>query len=158
MIGRFVLACLIALPLWSCADAERKRPDLIVITLDTTRADHLGAYGYERPVSPRLDAFAADAILYERAWSTASWTLPAHASLFTGQHPTSHGAHFDEARGTLTVQGELARQRDAVFRVNPLAESAHTLAELAQQAGYATGAFVGGPWLAPEFGVLQGKG
>jgi arylsulfatase A-like enzyme len=95
-------------------------------------------------------------VVYERAWSTAPWTLPAHASLFTGKHPTSHAAHFDERNGTLHVQGELARQRGVAFRVNPLHESETTLAELARDAGYATAAFVGGPWLAPEFGVVQG--
>jgi arylsulfatase A-like enzyme len=139
----------------ACSPNERP-PDIVFLSLDTTRADHLGVYGYSRPVSPSLDAFARDAVVFERAWTTAPWTLPAHASMFTGQHPTSHGAHFDLEHGSLSLGGGLAKQRGISFRANPLDASAITLAELAAERGYATGAFVGGPWLGPEFGVLQG--
>src|SRR5205814_10684071 len=68
-------------------------PDVILVTLDTTRADHLSTYGYARDTSPNLSAFAADALLFTEARSPAAWTLPAHASLFTGMYPTRHGAH-----------------------------------------------------------------
>ena len=60
------------------------RPPVVLVTLDTTRADRLGCYGYARATSPRLDELCADGTRYARAYSTSSWTLPAHASLFTG--------------------------------------------------------------------------
>ena len=129
----------------ACARSERPS-DVVVIVLDTTRADRLSVYGHDRPVSPNLDAFARDSVVYERAWSTASWTLPSHASLLTGQYPTAHGAHItpftdDDSNGK-----------------NPahLRESAVTLAELLAERGYRTAAFAGAGWLSPEFGLLQG--
>jgi arylsulfatase A-like enzyme len=67
-------------------------PNVLVIVWDTVRADHLSLYGYRRPTTPRLDAFARDAVVFERASSPGMWTLPAHASMFTGLPPESHGA------------------------------------------------------------------
>ncbi len=61
--------------------------NVVLIVADTVRADHLGAYGYGRPTSPRIDAFAGSATLYTRAFASAPWTLPTHASLFTGLDP-----------------------------------------------------------------------
>src|SRR5262245_1997474 len=69
----------------------KRSPTIVLITLDTTRPDHLGCYGYARPTSPCIDRFAAEAIIYENAISPATWTLPAHASLFTGKFVSSHG-------------------------------------------------------------------
>jgi len=66
------------------------RPDVLLIVLDTLRADRLSCYGYSRDTSPHLDAFAESAVLFERAISPAQWTIPAHASLFTGEYPTTH--------------------------------------------------------------------
>ena len=68
-------------------------PNVLFIMWDTVRADHLSLYGYERPTSPRLEAFAKQATVYERATSPGMWTLPAHASMFTGLPGTSHGAN-----------------------------------------------------------------
>lgn len=138
------------------------RPDVVLITLDTTRADRLGAYGYPKATTPAIDAFAADALVFDRAWSTSSWTLPAHASMFTGLHPTSHGAHFARGTGTAELSRALDPQPERLralierMRANALREAAVTLAELLRDAGYATAAFAGGPWLASEFGLLQG--
>ena len=66
------------------------KPDIIFIVLDTQRADRLGAYGHARAFTPNLDAFAEQAILFEQAISPAQWTVPSHASLFTGLYPTAH--------------------------------------------------------------------
>ena len=68
-------------------------PHVVLVVLDTLRADHLSCYGYERETSPNLDALCAQSTVYERAWSASSWTLPSHASLFTGLMPIRHGAH-----------------------------------------------------------------
>lgn len=66
-------------------------PDIIFIVLDTHRADRLGCYGYERPISPNIDRFAAQGVVFEQAIAPAQWTIPSHASMFTGLYPTAHG-------------------------------------------------------------------
>ena len=67
------------------------RPNVFLYVVDTLRADALGRFGYSRPTSPRIDAFARDAVTYERASSTASWTLPATVSMLSGVHAFTHG-------------------------------------------------------------------
>jgi arylsulfatase A-like enzyme len=67
------------------------RPNVFLYVVDTLRADALGTYGYSRPTSPRIDAFARDAVTYERASSTASWTLPATVSMLSGVYAFTHG-------------------------------------------------------------------
>ena len=129
---------------------------MILVTLDTTRRDHIGAYGYRRGITPRIDEFAVDAVVFENAWSTASWTLPAHASMLTAKYPTSHGAHYDTRRGDAKLAEVLGAERAGDVSVNRLPDDAITLPELLKTVGYATAAFAGGPWLAPPFGLLQG--
>ena len=68
-------------------------PNVMLITLDALRADHLGCYGYERDTSSRIDEFAGKSTLYTRSFAAAPWTVPTHASLFTGKYPFEHGAH-----------------------------------------------------------------
>jgi len=71
-------------------------PNVILISLDTLRADHLGSYGYHRPTSPNLDRFAAeDAILFEQVVNTGGGTLPVHTSMFTSLPPTVHDVWSD---------------------------------------------------------------
>ncbi|MFQ5691249.1 MAG: sulfatase-like hydrolase/transferase, partial [Gemmatimonadota bacterium] len=67
------------------ATAREGAPNILLIILDTVRASELGAYGYERPTTPRIDRLAASGALFEAAFSTTSWTLPSHASMFTGR-------------------------------------------------------------------------
>jgi arylsulfatase A-like enzyme len=128
----------------------------VVVTLDTTRADHLGAYGYARDISPGIDAFARDAVVYERAWASGAWTLPTHASILTGKHVSSHGARFDlngaDASLSEVFEGEFFGRHKA----SRLSKDEVTLAELLAERGYATAVFAAGPWLAPPFGLLQG--
>jgi arylsulfatase A-like enzyme len=135
---------LLLLPVIGCS--EERLPDVVLITLDTTRVDHLSCYGYVRATSPRLDRLATEAVRYTRAWSTSSWTLPAHASLFTGLYPAQHGAHYDPKgnRGFISL------------RVGSLRKEITTLPERLSEEGYQTGAFIGGPWLKEIFGVMQG--
>ncbi|MCP5042213.1 MAG: sulfatase-like hydrolase/transferase, partial [bacterium] len=92
-----------AVMLVGCSDSERASapetvieppapvPNLVVITLDTTRADALGAYGQGFPTSPAFDRMASEGVIFEHAFSTSPETLPSHASIFTGKHPFSHG-------------------------------------------------------------------
>jgi arylsulfatase A-like enzyme len=81
------------------------RPNIVLISLDTVRADHLHSYGYARPTTPNLDRLARQGVLFENAIAPSSWTLPSHASMFTGLLPHQHGADFDVplAAGILTI-------------------------------------------------------
>ena len=66
------------------------QPDIIFVVLDTQRADRLGVYGHHRNISPNIDHFAGEGVLFEQAISPAQWTIPSHASMFTGRYPTAH--------------------------------------------------------------------
>lgn len=122
------------------------RPDIILVSIDTLRADHLNAYGYaKRRVSPNLDALAADSVLFESHLASAPWTLPSHASLLTSLAPSTHGV-------TPSLDEFLA----PAGAPPALSESWETLAESLRTAGWATGAFTGGGPLSPGFGLGQG--
>jgi arylsulfatase A-like enzyme len=126
-------------------------PDIILVSLDTTRADHLSVYGYERPTSPNLESFAKDALVFTRAHSTAGWTLPGHASMLTGMYPSRHGAHL--AGGWLPGQS-IDGRRNVAF---PLAADKTTMTEVLRDRGYQTGAFVANfSYLYRDFGLAQG--
>lgn len=121
--------------------ARAEQPDIVLIVVDTLRADHLGHYGYGRPTSPRLDAWAADAVVFDRAYAHSGWTLTSVTSLLTGTLPHQHqvGRHPQDP----TCFGRLPPE-------------VITLPERLQEAGYATGAFINNTFLAPEFGLNQG--
>jgi arylsulfatase A-like enzyme len=140
----------------ACAPGKDARPNVLLVTLDTTRADHLGCYGYERDTSPNLDRLAATGLLFERAHSTSSWTLPAHASLFTGKFTASHGARYDP-EGPLRLTSGITGPREwELYRVRGLAPGETTLAGVLADEGYATGAVVAGPWMKRVFGLDLG--
>ena len=111
------------------------RPNLLVVVLDCTRADHLSCYGYGRETSPFLDSLAGRGTRFANMVSSAPWTLPSHASLFTATYSASHGA-TDEHRY--------------------LSARFPTLAELLAAAGYETAAFCANPWVSPETGFGRG--
>lgn len=77
------------------APPRPSRPNVVLIVLDTVCPDHLSCYGYERKTSPFLETLAESARVYANAYSTSCWTVPAHASLFTGLHVASHGTHWE---------------------------------------------------------------
>ena len=110
-------------------------PNVVLVSLDTVRADHLSLYGYPRPTSPELDRFAADAWVFPESYAAATWTPPSHASMFTGLLPDQHG---------------LRRVAET------LAPEAVTAAELLRDAGYATAAITDGGFLDPHWGLAQG--
>jgi arylsulfatase A-like enzyme len=121
-------------------------PNIVLVTLDTVRADHLGAYGYSRPVSPRFDRFAAEAALYTKHYVSAPWTVPTHGSMFTGKYPFAHGARSFDSDVPDTAN------------VYPLDESQTTLAEaLRDVLGYETAGFVANAaFLHPRYQLDQG--
>ena len=71
------------------------KPNVILIVLDTVRADHLSVYGYQRDTTPNMRRFAAESTLYRNAISAANWTAPSHASIFTGMYTLRHGVRYD---------------------------------------------------------------
>ncbi|MBW2244630.1 MAG: sulfatase-like hydrolase/transferase [Deltaproteobacteria bacterium] len=106
--------------------------NLVLIVLDTVRADHLSTYGYPRPTSPFFSQLAEQGVLYERAISPAPWTLPAHASLFTGLPPSQHGATSEHKRldDNAVTLGELLHDAGCEtlgLTSNSSASSAHNL-------------------------------
>jgi choline-sulfatase len=109
--------------------------NVIVYLVDTLRADHLGCYGYARPVSPRIDAFAREAVRFQHTVAQSSWTRPSITTILTGLLPRTHG-----------VNG----RRDA------LAPQAVTLAEMLREKGYRTAGFVTNGNVAKSFGLGQG--
>jgi len=113
-----------ALLLCGCQPAAPR--NLILISIDTLRADHLGCYGYERPTSPAMDAIAEAGVVFEDASTTSPWTLPSHASLLTGLYPRQHGASAPE---------------------RALADDAIHLAAWLKRHGFRTAAVVNSAWL-----------
>ncbi len=139
-------AALLALCVGSgCARRTEAPPNVLLVTLDTVRADHLSTYGYPVATSPRLEGLARHATRYQRALATSPWTIPTHASLFTGKFPFEHGA--------ITFKVDRPDARNAY----PLPNEHVTLAEALQGNGYQTAAFVAnGGYLAPRWGFNQG--
>jgi len=123
-------------------------PNVFLLVLDTVRADHLSSYGYPRPTTPNLQRFLAvhpEAIQYDLAFSPASWTIPAHASLLTGVMPSEH-----RARGG---DGENLDHSPTEF-MKLVAD--RTLAELLHEEGYCTGAAVANAFLLRVDGLQRG--
>jgi arylsulfatase A-like enzyme len=132
----------------ACDSQPAPRPDIVLVLVDTLRADHLGAYGSGDKNSPTLDALAAEGVVFERVIAPAPWTQPAVASLFAAVYPGAHRVLSYE----LAVDGAVFdRPRVAVFD-----ERFTTLAEALSDGGYATAAFVANPFVAPDFGFDQG--
>ena len=117
------------------SDPPPAHPNVLLVSIDTLRSDHLGAYGYERDTSPSMDRLAREGVLFESAISASSWTLPSHTTLLTGMPPEAHGV-------------DTSRKR--------LVDEAVTLAETFRGAGYTTAAFVSGPYLRALYGHDQG--
>jgi arylsulfatase A-like enzyme len=118
-IGSLVAA--LAVSAFACTGAETPVPrNLLLITLDTLRADHLGVYGYDRPTSPALDAFAMRATVFEDVTCSVPTTLPSHVSIFTGLRPLQHGVRRngqDPPRDLLTIFDLLAERGAATAAV-----------------------------------------
>ena len=130
------LALLAGLALVSCGgDSPPARPNILWILWDTVRADRLGLYGHDRPTTPFLDAWARDARVYDDCISAANYTVPAHASFFTGLLTSQHGADNDHLR----LAGELV-----------------TIAELLRDAGYETYLYSANPHISAEEDFAQG--
>lgn len=138
-----LLACLAAASLWLGCEAEGPQAEIsspttnvVLISIDTLRPDHLGCYGYEVPTSPHLDSFCQESVVFRQAIAQAPSTLHSHASIFSSLLPHHHGASWGEKTG--------------------LPEEAVTITEILKSAGYATAGFTGGGQMDPVFGLDQG--
>lgn len=122
-------------PVIFAPSAAKPPPNMVLIIVDTLRADRLSLYGYERATTPEIDAWARRrAVTFKNAVAAAPWTLPSHISIFSGLDALSHGLNHDF----------------------PLPSSLTTLAEHLQTAGYRTEAVTGGVYLHPRYGFSQG--
>ena len=140
-------------PVWSDPtvvvpmEPGQRRGNLILVSVDTLRADHLGCYGYRRPTSPTIDtALAARGTLFEKVFATSPWTFPSHAAMLTGLY---------------SCTGRLFGTNGAASGASPLGElpaDAATLAEMLRARGYATAAFTEDGWISSEMGFARGFG
>ncbi len=121
--------------------ATAAAPNLLLVTIDTLRADHLGCYGYFRDTSPTIDALAAESVLFERAYCPMATTLPSHVSLLTGLNPLEHGILANQEHG-----GDRFVSRPG----------ARSIAEILKEEGYATGAFVSAAPIKKSTGIAAG--
>lgn len=133
MTRRTAALALLGLALAGCGPGPR--PDVVLISIDSLRPDHMSCYGYPFATSPSIDRLAREGVRFQTALSTSSWTLPAHAALLTGLYDSGHGLI------------------DNGLRLN---ESQVTAAEVFARQGWRTGGFFGGPYLHPDFGFGQG--
>ena len=114
------LPLLLLLPAAGCSEEPPRAKNVILISIDTLRPDHLGCYGYERGTSPAIDRFAAQGAVFEDCSSTAPWTLPGHASMLTGLYPSTHGVKHherslpDDCLSLATLLGRAGRKSMAV--------------------------------------------
>lgn len=110
-------------------------PNILLVSIDSLRPDHLGCYGYHRDTSPHLDALAAQGVRFEIVVAPSPWTLPSHITMLSGLPPVRHGV----------IDNGMRASGDTVF-----------LAEVLRATGYATAGFVAGPYLDAAFGFSQG--
>ncbi|HSQ00845.1 MAG TPA: sulfatase [Candidatus Dormibacteraeota bacterium] len=135
-IALAVAALLGALALRSLWSARSGPPNVLLITIDTLRADHLHCYGQALPTSPNIDAFAARSVVFERAIAASGYTGPSHSSIMTGRYPRRHSSGF--SNGLLVLSG------------------VETLAETLRLRGYDTAAFVSNAVLGARSGLNRG--
>jgi arylsulfatase A-like enzyme len=133
--ARLAVACLPVVLVACGKPFDPAHEDIVLVVVDTLRADHLGVYGYSRATSPRLDALARQATVFDAAWSAAPWTLPSVMSIMTSRYPSSHRVENDGMR---------------------LASDVPILAETLKRAGYATGGFVAHVYVSSTFGFGRG--
>ena len=141
MLGdKLALLALVLLPLSCGGSSNLSTPpvaDVVLIILDTTRADHLSSYGYGEPTTPNLDRLSREGTRYTNAWAQAPWTLPAMATILTGEPPHRHGA---------------GRYAGSTFAIR---DDVPTLAEQMTDRGYRSGAFINVVWCSPELSSLD---
>jgi arylsulfatase A-like enzyme/Flp pilus assembly protein TadD len=135
-VAAWLIAFILLPPPLALRASDASKPNVIFITIDTLRADHLHCYGDSQIQTPNIDALAATAARFTQAYSAVPITLPSHTTIFTGEYPMATGMHD--------------------FSDNKLPKSAVTLAEVLHDNGYSTAAFIGSAVLDSRFGLNQG--
>ena len=121
-------------PLLAAAEPWQ-RPNLVLISIDTLRSDHMSLYGYPKPTTPRIDAWAQESgVVFESAVASSPWTLPSHATMLSGRDAIGHGANYDR----------------------PVPDGLELVAERLRAHGYHTHAVTGGGWLDTSYGLDRG--
>ena len=133
--------------------APRERPDIVLVTIDALRADHVSAYGYDRLTTPAIDNFARHAVRFTDATAQAPYTKASIASLMTGLYPSTHQAVTASVPFPETMTGHVTT---TPIQTDVLPSSATTLAEALHAAGYRTLGFTANPFLIADFGFAQG--
>ncbi|MFT5285295.1 MAG: arylsulfatase A-like enzyme [Planctomycetota bacterium] len=128
-------------------------PDVVIVSVDTLRADRLGCYGYGRETSPNIDRLAARGVVFEQCLSQAPWTLPSYGSLFTSLYPAEHRAGISE-KADIWTKGGVATDYSKLGQ--KLLNDVPTLAGELSAAGYRTASFYFNPYLGPQTGVARG--
>lgn len=150
-VGLLLTMVVLSLGFLSCSDStsqgepsaewDGQKRNVVLISIDSLRRDHLGLYGHKPrysagiPVSPNLDALGAKGVVFDDAWTTTSWTLPSHMALMTGLSDRQHGVETDK------------------FQLDPLRS---TLAQRFQESGWNTAGYFSGPYLDPRYGFGRG--
>jgi arylsulfatase A-like enzyme len=140
--GRWLRIAAIAAIALGCGDA--RRPNVLLVTIDTLRADHLSAYGYERETTPYLDTLATSGVRFDRAYASSSWTAPSVASLLTSLDPPVHGIEHGHLANQVIVQQEV------------IPDALTLWPELLRDAGYRTFGITANTHLYGRFGFAQG--
>ena len=185
MTSRVLPALALLLLLGGAAFATRSHwmprpPNIVLVVIDTLRADHLSGWGHERATSPVLDAFADQHLKFEHAYSTAPWTAPSVASIFTGLYPTAHGVlghtepkpeseeeegeeqegeygdEDEDASPIAPAQPEAGHVAEADVSMSVLREGLETTAEALKRRGYRTAGVTANAWVAEYLGFAQG--
>jgi len=120
----------------------QKGPNIVILLVDCLRKDHVGIYGYSRDTTPNMDYFSQEAVVFQDAISQCSWTIPSVASLFSSLYPSVHRA--------------ISHADDNKYGADILNYKIATVAELARDKGYATGAFVANRWICKRLQFDQG--
>ena len=134
----------------SASPAATGGANVVLVLIDTLRADHLPFYGYLRDTAPFLAGVAARGAVFENAFSSSTWTAPATASLFTGLYPPQHGVV------TGLIATRRLQKRDPTVKINRLPESLETLGEVMKRAGYRTFGVSNNANVRGELGFAQG--
>jgi len=153
LLGAAFLPVRRATPAPTSASALAPPRLIVLVTIDALRADHLGVYGYTRPTSPNIDAFARDAIVVEDAIAQAPYTKASIASLMTGLYPSAHKTYTTAYSVADAMRGSI---EGTPPQTDVLPRAVTTMAEAFEAAGYATAAITTNPFLIADFGFAQG--
>jgi arylsulfatase A-like enzyme len=154
VVATLVATAMLPARLGGPSDVSAAAPRLVVlVTIDALRADHLGIYGYSRPTSPNIDAFARESIVIQDAIAQAPYTKASIASLMTGLYPSAHKTYTTAYAVADAMHGHVSGTPPST---DVLPAAVTTLAEAFKAAGYATAAITTNPFLIADFGFSQG--